>query len=152
MLDLATTIFSFYKGKVYKEQGRQARKWPIFKDIVVILLVAISITFPDFFHWSLQKKRCNIFFLSLVTFSSEQTTCKEWSCSNNCISLFLSIFLHLQRTKVLWVRIYHLFICPRFLRSNHLQTMVERRLPATRSSARKKAATDGFQSTKNLSA
>ena len=48
-----TSLFSFYKDTVYKR--RQPGKWPIFKDMVVILLVVISISFPgsDFFYWSL---------------------------------------------------------------------------------------------------
>ena len=46
-------VFLFIGTRVYKDV--RARKWPIFKDIVVILLVVISIICPgsDFFHWSL---------------------------------------------------------------------------------------------------
>ena len=40
---LQITLFSFYKDPVYKDVSLRQ---PIFKDMVVILLVVISISFP----------------------------------------------------------------------------------------------------------
>ena len=47
VVDSSHTRFFFYKNHVYKNV--EAHKWSFLKDIVVILLVAISISFePQF--------------------------------------------------------------------------------------------------------